>query len=166
MWKILMVISLLGCGGEPKDWTGKKLVTETLTLEGVTFTIDVPEGLPKDKRNPSDWSDAREEYDHVPKVFTSVWSADSMPADVDSAMHTAALRIEDAHFIRKDKRPDGWALTDANPDKHRIEAWTIKKAGADKVIKCTAVQVMDGELPSYDKTKAMLEAICDSVKPK
>jgi len=25
---------------------------------------------------------------------------------------------------------------------------------------------MDGELPSYDKTKAMLEAICDSIVPR
>lgn len=165
MWKILLVISLVGCGGQPKDWSGKKLVTETVTADGVTFTIDVPEGLPKSKHDAGDWTDAREEYDHIPKIFTSVRPADSMPKDEDAAMHDAALRVADAHFIRKDKRPDGWALTDANPDKHRIEAWSIKKAG-DKMIQCTAVQVMDGELPSYDKTKAMLEAICDSVKPK
>lgn len=165
MWKLALVVALVGCGGKPKDWTGKPIKTETVTTDGVTFTIGVPEGLPKDDRDPGDWTDARVEYDEVPKIFTSIRSADAMPATEDAAMHDAALRVSDAHFIRKEKRPNGWALTDANPDKHRIEAWTVTKAG-DKMIECTAVQVTDGELPSYDKTKAMLEAICDSVKPK
>jgi hypothetical protein len=165
MWKILVAISLVGCGGPPKDWSEKPRVTETLTTSGVTFTIDIPEGLPKDKHDPGDWNDNREEWDHVPKVFTSIWGADQMPTDEQRAMSRVALRVADAHFIRKDKRPDGWALTDADPDKHRIEAATLKTVGTN-MIECSATQVTEGELPSYDKTKAMLEAICDSVKPK
>jgi hypothetical protein len=73
--------------------------------------------------------------------------------------------MADAHFVRKEKRPDGWAFTDADPDKHRVEASRFAAIGG-KVVKCSAAQVGDGELPSYEKTKAMLEAICDSVKAK
>jgi hypothetical protein len=164
MKRLLLVLAVIGCGKSDADWTSKKLVAQTVELEGVSFSIDIPEGLPKSKRDPGDWSDARVESDHVPKVFTRVYPLD-MPATVEDAMGEASLRPKEATFIRKDQRPDGWALTDANPDKHRIEASTLKRLG-DKIIKCTAVQVGDGALPSYDKTRAMLEAICDSVRAK
>jgi hypothetical protein len=164
MWKIFVVISLLGCGGKPKDWTGKKLVTETVTVDGVTFTIDVPEGLPKGE-TAGDWDDVRVDFDYVPKVYTSIEAADSMPKDEMGAMRMDAVRIDDTHYVRKEKRPDGWALTDVSPDKSAIRAWSIKKVG-DKLVECSAYQRNDGELPSHEKTKAMLEAICDSVKPR
>ena len=156
--------ALASCSKTKTDYSEVKRVTETVTQDGVTYTIDIPEGLPKDDRNPGDWSNAKEEYDHVPHVFTHV--SESMPDDEESAKYAVALKVSEANFVRLQKRPDGgWALTDADKDKHRVEASTFTKVGA-KVVTCTAAQVTEGELPSYEKTKAMLEAICDSVKAK
>jgi len=161
---LVVLVAVAGCKKTPSDWSDKKLVTETVKQPEVTYTIDIPEGLPKDDRNVGDWDDAREEYDHVPKVFTHVYPLE-MPKTLDEASREASLHPDKASFVRKDQRPDGWAFTDAPADKHRIEAGTLKSVGG-KIVKCTAVQVMEGELPSYDKTKAMLEAICDSIKAK
>lgn len=156
--------ALPSCSKTKTDYSDVTRTPQTVTQGGVTYTIDIPEGLPRDDRNPGDWSNAKEEYDHVPHVFTSVW--DSMPDDEQSAKYSVALKVSEANFVRVQKRPDGgFALTDAAQDKTRVEASTFTKVGA-KVVKCTAAQVTEGELPSYEKTKAMLEAICDSVKAK
>ena len=156
--------ALPSCSKPKTDWSDVKRNVETVTVDGVTFTIEIPDGLPKDDRNPGDWSNAKEEYDHVPHVFTNV--SDSMPDDLESAKYSVALKVSEATFVRAAKRADGgYALTDAAPDKHRVEASTFTKVGT-KVVKCSAVQNTEGELPSYEKTKAMLEAICDSVKAK
>lgn len=158
------LLSLPACSKTRTDYSDVKRNVETVTEGGVTYTIEIPEGLPKDDRNPGDWSNAKEEYDHVPHVFTTV--SDAMPDDLESAKFSVALRVSEATFVRAEKRPDGgYALTDAAPDKHRVEAATFTKVGA-KVVKCSAVQNTDGELPSYEKTRAMLEAICNSVKAK
>ncbi|MBA3463264.1 MAG: hypothetical protein H0T46_25125 [Deltaproteobacteria bacterium] len=161
---LVCVLAITGCSKQKTDFSEAKRTTETLTAQGITFTVEIPEGLPKDKHDPLSWSDAREEYDHVPHVFLRI-NPGELPKTEEAAMREAALRMEDANFVRKEKRPDGWALTDASPDKRIVEASRWVQIG-DKVVKCTAAQVGDGELPSYDKTKAMLEAICDSVKAK
>jgi hypothetical protein len=68
--------------------------------------------------------------------------------------------------VRGDARPNGWAVTYAEPDKSRIEAVTYRQVNDETYIKCKAFQDTGaGELPSYDKTRAMLENICDSLKP-
>jgi hypothetical protein len=164
--QILLAVFALGCGGsKSNDYSGKKLVSHDVTVDGVAFSISVPEGLPKDKRNAGSWSDARAEYDHVPHVFTSIVTTSAIE-NLERAKYSAVLRVSEAHFVREEQRPDGFAFTDADPDKSHLDAITFRRAAGDKVIKCNAAQVAEGALPSYDKTRAMLEAICDSVKPK
>ncbi len=150
--------------GAKNDWTGKKLVPTDVTVDGVSFTVSVPDGLPKDANRPGDWSSAKPEWDYAPKIFTTVLPADSIKS-VEDAMSNVAMIVEEANFVRKDTRPDGYGLTNAKATKTNIEAVTFKRAG-DKLIKCKAVQVGESELPNYDKTKTMLESICDSVTPK
>ena len=162
----VVVILVVGCGKSiDTDWSKKPLVATSLTLEGVTFSINVPEGLPRDDRNPGDWSNAKVEYDAVPKVFTALRDPDSYQT-LDDLIRGEMLDPKKINLVRKETRPDGFALTDAPTDKHRVEAIALKRVGA-KLVKCTAVQVVDGgELPSYDATKAMLEKICDSIAAK
>ena len=162
---LMACLAVPSCSKTKTDYSEVKRNVETVTQGGISSTIEIPEGLPKDDRNPGDWSNAKEEYDHVPHVFTNV--SESMPDDLESAKYSVALKLSEATFVRAEKRPDGgYALTDAAPDKHRVEASTFTKVGA-KVVKCSAVQnTAGGELPSYEKTKAMLEAICNSVKAK
>jgi len=69
--------ALASCSKTKTDYSEVKRDVETVTQGGVTYTLEIPEGLPKDDRNPGDWSNAKEEYDHVPHVFTNV--QDSMP---------------------------------------------------------------------------------------
>lgn len=160
---LFVALVLAGCS-KKADYTSAKLVTETVTAEGATYTVDIPEGLPKDKHDAGNWTDAREEYDHTPKVFTGVYPLD-MPTELEAAKKETALSPDKGTFVRAEQKPDGWVVTVASDDKHRLEASSLKKVGG-KIIKCHAIQVGDGELPSYDKTKAMLETICDSIKAK
>jgi hypothetical protein len=165
---LFVVLALSGCNKVKTDYSETKLVTETLTIDGVTFTVDIPEGLPKSKRDLGMWSDARMEYDYTPKVFTGVSNASWSPTELEDVKQQAPLSSQlkkTGTFARVEQKPDRWALTLVSGDKHEIEAITLTKVG-DKVINCHATQDGDPELPSYDKTKAMLEAICDSIKAK
>ncbi len=53
----------------PADWSAKKLVAADGVVDGVAYTITVPEGLPRDPSKGGDWDDDRTEHLHVPKVF-------------------------------------------------------------------------------------------------
>lgn len=146
------------------DWTGKKRVPHELTVEGVTFTIEIPDGLPRAANDTVDWNDTSPGSEGLPKVFTSAIEVSRVP-DLDKAKYYGTLDARSKQWVRADSRPDGYALTTAEADKSHVEVIVYKQAG-DQYIKCKALQSAEGALPKYDKTRAMLEAICDSVTPK
>jgi hypothetical protein len=164
MQRMAMLLVLVGACGPDKDYSGKKLVEHTVTA-GATYTIMVPEGLPKSNRDPGHWSDARVEYDHTPKIFTGEYPLD-MPANEEKAKRDVPLSPDKGEFTRVVKSADGnrWSVTLVS-GKSRIEASSLTKLG-DKLVKCQAMQNGDGDIDNFDKTKAMLEAICDSIKAK
>ena len=164
---LVCFLAAAGCSksAPPKtDWSDTKRNTESLTAAGVTYTIEIPEGLPKAERDPSSWSSGSDLYDGVPRVITRI-SALAMPISEEAAMQETTLDPKTATFTRKEQRADGWALTVVEPDRSNIGVVRLAVIGG-KVVKCAAAQISRGELPSYDKTKAMLEAICDSMKAK
>jgi hypothetical protein len=146
------------------DWTAKKQVAQELTVEGVAFTIDIPEGLPRGDRDTVDWNDTSPGSEGLPKVFTSVMEVSRVP-DLDKAKYFGTLDARAKQWVRAEQRPDGFALTTIEPDKSHVEVITYKQAG-DQYIKCKALQTAEGALPKFDKTREMLEAICESVTPK
>ena len=155
------IVLVAGCGGYDKDWSGKPLEPTQVEIEGVKLTISVPKGLPRDSdEKPGTWNVTKVEGDHVPKIFlrTDPITHD----DVDDFARWVIFNKEKMNLVRKETRADGFAITDAPKNKHRIEAITYKRIG-DKAFQCTAVQVGDGEVPSFEKTRAMLEKICDSI---
>lgn len=161
MKRMVWLVLLAACGKDT-DYSGKPLEPKTVTLEGVTFTISVPKGLPTDSdEKPGTWNVTKMEGDYVPKIFTSISPIGH--ADVDAFAKWKIFSKEKMNLVRKETRADGYAITDAPKDKHRIEASTVKKLTDDKYLECDAVQVADGELKNYDATKKMLEAICDSI---
>lgn len=149
------------------DWSGKKLVTMEGVVDDIAFTIDIPEGLPREKRNQSDWDDNSPRFDAVPKVFNSTLDIKRVQS-LDDAKYHGTLDARSQRWVREEAQPDSWAVTMAPEDKHRVEAIVYKQASDTHFIKCKAVQaVAEGsKLPNYEKTKAMLEAICDSLTPK
>lgn len=159
-----VLVSVAACGPD-KDYSGKKLVEHTVTADGVTYKVMIPEGLPKSKRDSGDWSDARVEYDYVPKVFTALDPLD-MPDTEEKAKKYVPLSPDKGELVRIVKSADGnrWSVTLIS-GKQRIEASSLTKVG-DKLVSCHAIQNGDGDIDNFDKTRTMLEAVCDSIKAK
>ena len=152
--------------GPAPDWSNKKLVAQDGTVEGVAFTIQVPDGLPRDPRQGGDWETEDPKFDQAPKIFTQTVDVARIQS-IKDAKYNATLDSASKTWVREDARPDGWSVTYAEPDKTRIEAVTYRQVGSGpKYLKCKAVQASEKPLPSYAKTRAMLEAICDSATPK
>jgi hypothetical protein len=154
-----------GGGGPVENWSGKKLVAQTGSVDDIAFTIDIPEGLPRDGKQPGDWGDSKGALEHAPKIIT--WTIEVRRVQsLDDAKYNATSSSRNKTWVRGDARPNGWAVTYAEPDKSRIEAVTYRQATDELYVKCKAFQdTGDGELPSYEKTREMLEKICDSLKP-
>jgi|SRR5688572_30577246 len=162
--KRALFVFLFACGGGgDKDFSGKPLEPKDVTIDGVTFTISIPKGLPTDKdEKPGTWNVTKFEGDHVPKVFTRI--STMTHESIDRFVAWEINNKEKMNLVRKETRPDGFAVTDAPAGKKRIEAITFKRIpNSEKAVDCTAVQVAEDELASYDATKTMLEKICDSI---
>jgi hypothetical protein len=154
-----------GGGGPAPNWSGKKLVAQTGSVDDIEFTIDIPEGLPRDGKQTGDWGDSKGALEHAPKVVT--WTIETRRVQsLDDAKYNATSSSRTKTWVRGDARPNGWAVTYAEPDKSRVEAITYRQVNDETYIKCKAFQDSGGgELPSYDKTRVMLETICDSLVP-
>jgi hypothetical protein len=169
MRQVVIALALVAChksgtlpSDDVQDWSGKKLVADEGTVDGIGFIIQVPQGLPRDKRNKSDWEDESSDYEYAPKIFTSTIEVARVQS-LDDAKYHATLDAKNKPWPRADTRPDGWAVTTASPDKSSIEAVTYRQAG-DKFVMCKATQHANGPLPSFKKTQQMLESICESLK--
>jgi hypothetical protein len=146
------------------NWPAVARVAQQVTVDDVTVTLEVPDGLPRNPRDATMWDDDRVDLAHIPKVYLQTIEISRIKS-LDLAKYHGTLDARTKKWVREEQRPDGWAVTYAEPDKTRIEAIVYRAAG-DQYIKCKAVQASDRGLPDYDKTRAMLEAICDSAKPK
>lgn len=188
LW-VFLVVALAGCDGKPMqssgggsaggggvagfagpgpapDWSAKKLVPQEGTIDDIAFTIDVPEGLPRDKRNGGDWDDPDSRYDQAPKIFTSTIEISRIQSLKEAKYH-GTLDAAAKTWVREQSNPDSWALTMAEPDKSRIEVILYKQANDSLFIRCKATQAaVSGPLPNHAKTMKLLESICDSLKVK
>ncbi len=143
------------------DWTTRKRVAHDVDIEGVAVTVEVPEGLPRDPRT-GDWNITATGADELPKVVLSKLEADRIP-DVEKAKYHATLSARSKTWVRTDERPDGYALTNAEPDKTHIEAIRYLRSG-NVFVRCKASQLSDSPIASHGKALTMLESICDSLK--
>jgi hypothetical protein len=143
-------------------WPAVPRAAQQVTVDDIAVTLEVPEGLPRSTRDPTMWDDDRVELNHIPKVYLQTIETSRIKS-LDLAKYHGTLDARTKTWVREEQRPDGWAVTYAEPDKTRIEAIVYRAAG-DTYIKCKAVQASDRGLADHDKTRAMLEAICDSAR--
>lgn len=111
MRSALLIATLAACGGGGgDDWTKRKLVTSNETVDAVTFSIDLPEGMTKkvDNHGGMHW-DVREND----RVFTPDITVSDKAAfkTLDDYTKFAAAK----EYLRKDTLPDGFIVAHENP---------------------------------------------------
>ncbi len=137
------------------DWTTRTLVPTDAIVDGVAFTIGIPEGLPS--QEPGVWADARVGEDLTFQVFTTVLEG-RLVTSIDKAKYHSTAHVGETKFLRAEATDDGFAITGA-PAEDVIEAATFTKAG-DGWLKCKATR--SGQDRS-EEARALVEGICDSV---
>lgn len=146
------------------DWPKAKRTTHAFTLDGIAVTLDVPDGLPRDPKEPGDWFDPRPEFEQLPRVITSTIEV-SRVRDLETARYHATLHARQKTWVRGDERADGWGLTAADPDGTAIEAITYRRAG-ELYVQCKATVKQDGKIADAAAMRTLLESICDSLQLK
>jgi hypothetical protein len=124
-------------------------------LEGVAFTIGIPEGLPAQELGV--WADARVGDDLTFQVFTTVLEG-RLVTSLDKAKYHSTAHVAETKFLRAEARDDGYAITGVPAD-DVVEAATFTKAG-DGWLKCKATRA---GATRREEARALVEGICDSI---
>lgn len=138
-----------------EDWTTRSLVATEALVDGVAFTIGIPEGLPAQESGM--WADARVGEDLTFQVFTTVLEA-RLVTSLDKAKYHSTAHVAETKFLRAEARDDGYAITGVPAD-DLVEAATFTKAG-DGWLKCKATRAGGTH---REEARALVEGICDSV---
>jgi len=142
------------------DYSARKRVKHEVEIEQIAVALEIPVGLPRDERT-GDWNVSKAELSSVPKVVLSTIEA-SRVETLERAQYHGTLAARTKTWVRGEERPDGYRLTNAEPDRTHIEAITYLRSG-DVFVRCKASQLADDPIPNHARARAMLEAICDSL---
>jgi hypothetical protein len=153
---IAMVLSL-GCS-EPADWSARPLAPQDGVVEGVKFRWTVPEGMKKDEVGAG--FALRGASENQPSPRLQVMIERPMPAHITAAVKAA--RLADGVVSRKDEIPGGFIVSGHSEKKDQIlvNVWKEHQVGA---LRCQAAYSSSKGIPSFEKTRAMLEKVCLSV---
>src|SRR4051812_18926323 len=132
----VVLLVAAACGkGSGDDWTKRPVKTQSATVKGVAFTIDLPDGMRK-KEEPDEvrWDFLVDGYAKTPEVSVSAtgW-ADSLDKYLETEKDVT-------NWLRKDSLPDGYVVSYENSSYKGKEDYLIyvyKKTG-DKVLTCHA----------------------------
>jgi hypothetical protein len=83
------------------------------------------------------------------------------PAPVASLEDALALRGSGDDVVRKDKRPDGFAVTFTDAHEQQVRAIRFVQTPSGAQLRCTAEYPHTGDIPG---TRQKLEAMCDSLR--
>jgi hypothetical protein len=150
---------------EPHDpapvWTDVQLVKRDGKAGPIAYEISLPQDW--GVRPPPDdgWQAPGFPQFRAPTV--SVGKISTIGKTVDDAILTAGGKAE--QYVRKDQRPDGYALTEVH-NETLCRVTRFAKAGSGDYLWCTASYANDDGIPRFADSRGKLEAICDSVKPK
>ena len=163
MRNLVVVLALAACGkAKPADdWTKTPFKVLDASTGGVAYQISLPENWEPRKPPEEGWAPTTGDQFQRPSAAVSNVSLD-LASSLESAIAAAGAKPE--NLTRKETKPDGYALTEIH-DHSLIRVTRFEKVGGS-YLWCTATQANDGGIPSFEKAKAALVKICDSVTPK
>ncbi|HZF52902.1 MAG TPA: hypothetical protein VE093_29800 [Polyangiaceae bacterium] len=153
---IAMVLAA-GCS-EPADWSSRPLVPQEGVVEDVKFRWSVPEGMKRDSAGAGFALRGADEKQPSPRL--QVGLERPMPASIAAAVKAA--RLADAVVSRREEVPGGFIVSGHSEKKDQIlvNVWREHEGVA---LRCQAAFSWSKGIPSFDKTRAMLENVCLSM---
>lgn len=108
--KSLALLLLVACGDSSStDWTKRKVVSSNETIDGVAFSIELPEGMRKRvEKDQLHWDFHEKDRVFTPDVEVSPKAAFKTAADFLGFMHVQKP-------LRNDALPDGFVIATENP---------------------------------------------------
>jgi hypothetical protein len=152
------LVWITGCGKTvADDWTSRPTKAFTGTVGDIHYQVTAPadwvavvEGFAQGWQAPGDQK-------HKPRV---VFMDESLKGDqLDDAISATDARPE--YLVRKDKRADGFALTEVD-DQTLVRVHVFKKVPSGRYVHCTSHESNLDGIANFDGVKHALEAICDS----
>lgn len=150
-----------GAGGG-KDWSKVALQPFAGEVDGIKFTVQVPEGmkLTEQEKIRVAWEPAEGDQFKGPRLRIS--RAFIPPKTVEEAVQD--VMPDDTDVIVKQEAIDGGFLVVWHTKKKGLVRAATYQIAEDRALDCTAVLVDDDGIPNFDGAMAWLEQICRSLK--
>jgi hypothetical protein len=160
----LALATLTACGKKGgSDWTQRPIKTISGTVDGIAFTIDVPDGM-RQKAKPDelalDFLDG--EYAKSPDVWIRSGTSGKTLDDYVKSEPNVTV------WLRKESLPDGYIASHENAAYKGTDDWIVAavRTGGGKVLSCNA-RVTPWEPGATAKDKVpLVEKMCLSLKAK
>jgi hypothetical protein len=162
--KFLLAIGLCvaACGSKDgDDWTKRSTKAVSGTVEGIKFTIDLPDGMrQRDSNGQVEFDFLVGEYVKTPNITIG---AGGFAKTLEEYI---AFEKTTDNWIRKDKLPDGYITTAENSNYKGKEDYVVYlyKAVGDKVLTCNARVTPWSPGASVKDKLPLVEKICQSLK--
>lgn len=165
----VLLVSLVACGGNngPESWTKRSVKTVTATVNGIKFSIDLPDGMrQKDEKDEVDWDFlvdiGGEKYAKTPEV--RVRSGEYADKTLDAALKSP-MHKDTTNWVRKDTLPDGYIVAYENAAYKNKEDYIVERYLASEPSLECSIRVTPWTRGATVKDKLpQVEKICESLK--
>jgi hypothetical protein len=155
----LLVVAACKGGAGDTDWTKRPLKTAQGTVDGIKFSIDVPDNIrQKDRGDEVEFDTLIDGRVYDPGV--SIRASTGTPSLEDWLKYNPEEKA-----TRKEATADGFIVS--GPNEYHENAFTVyvEKAAGDRKIICQGNIAKGGGTPDPAGSLAKLEQICLSLKP-
>lgn len=159
---LLGVLAACGGGGSGDDWSKRPVKPISATVDGIAFTIEVPEGMRQ--RAKADELELDFHVDGYAKTPNLRIRAGGFAESVEKYAETQQA-VET--WLRKEATPDGYIASHENSSykgKEDYIVYAYKKVG-DKVLTCSARVTPWSKGDKVKDKVPLVEKMCLSIKP-
>jgi hypothetical protein len=165
----VLLVSLVACGGNngPESWTKRPVKTVTGTVEGIKFSIDLPDGMrQKDEKDEAVWDflveHGGEKYSKTPEI--RIKSGKYADKTLEDAMKSP-VRSNTTNWVRKDTLPVGYIVAYENGAYKGKEDYIVERYIAGEPSLECSIRVTPWTRGATVKDKLpQAEKICESLK--
>jgi hypothetical protein len=159
-----------GPGKTAADWSNKPLKPVADKVDGVGFTVDLPDGLKREEKKSDGTFPGYVTWNAKGNPFIApgfTVQIDAMPPpNLESAARSGMALNPKLVVSRKEPIPTGFLVTHHEKSKKFISVKAWRKTSSGKFLRISVTQRNSNPIPNFEAQRGWMEKVAKSMKPK